>query len=209
MHPLFSRLNSYSPRSTLLNGDFNEQARSKLALQDFDLLRTIGTGHSSKVHLARHKKSSLVVVLKAIPQSYAKCIRSEKLALKKIRCPFIVKLFGVFEDNLNTYMVEEFVPGGELYQRLDAEISIEEARFYTIEISSALMHLHSRCIIYRDLKPENVLLTQSGHIKLVDFGLSRHLSQDKCFTMCGTQGYLAPEVLLGVCLLYTSDAADE
>ena len=97
----------------------------------------------------------------------------------------------------------EYAAGGELYFHLRQErmFSEKKAKFYIEEIVIAIEHLHSIDIIYRDLKLENVVLDVKGHIKLVDFGLSKRLlGNEKTSTLCGTPEYLAPE---GMCLFFT------
>ena len=93
----------------------------------------------------------------------------------------------------------DFLNGGELFFHLKREQRFTEnkARFYTAEVVLGLKHLHEKGIIYRDLKPENVLLTESGHLKLTDFGLSKMGMQGnkKSYTFCGTPEYLAPEII--------------
>jgi serine/threonine protein kinase len=90
--------------------------------------------------------------------------------------------------------------GGDLFSHLQrTEFSEERTKFYAAEIVLGLSALHSANIIYRDLKPENCLLDGSGHLVLVDFGLSKILNSPKncANTLCGTADYLAPEVLMG------------
>lgn len=93
----------------------------------------------------------------------------------------------------------DFINGGELFFHLQNErrFSNERAKFYTAEICLAIAHLHASGIIYRDLKPENLLIDTAGHIKVTDFGLSKEGLQDnaRTRTFCGTPEYLAPEVL--------------
>jgi len=95
----------------------------------------------------------------------------------------------------------DFCGGGELFYHLRraGRFSESKTRFYTAEIALALEFLHSQGIIYRDLKPENVLLDESGHVKLTDFGLSKYglAEKEKAFTFCGTPEYLAPEIIAG------------
>jgi serine/threonine protein kinase len=99
------------------------------------------------------------------------------------------------------YFVTEFLNGGELFYHLctDAKFDEPRARFYAAEILLALNHLHQNGIIYRDLKPENVLLDSEGHIRLTDFGLSKLgiVGKDTTSTFCGTPEYLAPEIIVG------------
>ena len=98
-------------------------------------------------------------------------------------------------------MVMDFLNGGELFYHLRREqkFSEDRARFYAAEIVLALEYLHAQNIIYRDLKPENVLLDREGHIRLTDFGLSKikESKDELAYTICGTPEYLAPEVIIG------------
>lgn len=112
--------------------------------------------------------------------------------------PFIVALRYAFQTKAKLYMVFDFISGGELFQHLkNVEYFPEErARFYAAEILLALEFLHKKHIIYRDLKPENVLLDTEGHVKITDFGLAKDIKDGKTNTFCGTDEYLAPEIIL-------------
>jgi serine/threonine protein kinase len=94
----------------------------------------------------------------------------------------------------------EYVPGGDLRRQLRSKhkFSEEEARFYAAEVLIAMECLHANNFVYRDLKPENVLLDAEGHIKLSDFGLSKEdiVNGKKSYTICGTMDYIAPETLV-------------
>lgn len=96
----------------------------------------------------------------------------------------------------------DFLNGGELFYHLRKETRFNEdrAKFYAAEIVVALECLHSNGVIYRDLKPENVILDHMGHIKLTDFGLSKLgiTGDNLSYTFCGTPEYLAPEIVKGV-----------
>jgi len=126
--------------------------------------------------------------------------RDEKSILQRIKHPFIVNLHYAFQTPEKLYMILDFVNGGELFFHLKKSGKFPESRvrLYAAEISSALIHLHHNGIVYRDLKPENLLLDATGHIVITDFGLSKEIKgSDGTHTFCGTPEYLAPEVLTG------------
>ena len=101
-----------------------------------------------------------------------------------------------FQDPKHVYLLEEYVIGGELFSHLRraGRFSNEMTKFYTAEITLALEYLHNLQIVYRDLKPENLLLDHNGHIKIADFGFAK-IVQDRTWTLCGTPEYLAPEII--------------
>ncbi|EIE77696.1 hypothetical protein RO3G_02400 [Rhizopus delemar RA 99-880] len=136
-------------------------------------------------------KKSEIVKLKQVEH-----INSERQVLSQINFPFIVQLYCTFQNQMNLYMVQEYVIGGELFRHLRkaGRFTGDTARFYAAEIVLALEYLHSKDIIYRDLKPENILLDSRGYIKIADFGFAKKV-QDRTWTLCGTPEYLAPEII--------------
>ena len=155
----------------------------KLQLADFDLRQTVGTGTFGRVRIVKLKgdatrtafalkmlKKSEVIRLKQVEH-----VKSEKGILMAIEHPFIVTLVAAFQDERRLYMLMEYVNGGELfsYLRKQGRLSIEAARFYAAEILLAFAYLHEQNIVYRDLKPENLLLDAGGHIKITDFGFAK------------------------------------
>ena len=112
--------------------------------------------------------------------------------------PFIVKLYKTFHDNKFLYMLMEPCLGGELWTllRRSKRFSDSTALFYVACVILAFDYLHDRGIIYRDLKPENLLLDSTGYVKLTDFGFSRKLNGgEQAWTFCGTPEYVAPEII--------------
>jgi serine/threonine protein kinase len=113
--------------------------------------------------------------------------------------PFITNLLASFSDYDSLYILLDYVPGGELFSYLRKFRRFDEpsARFYAAEIVLVLEYLHEQQggVAYRDLKPENLLLDEEGHIKLVDFGFAKRLGTVETYTLCGTPEYLAPEVI--------------
>ena len=116
---------------------------------------------------------------------------------REVDHPFLVKLHYAFATPDKLYLIVDFVQGGELYYHLrnKKSFSVAETQFFLAELALALGKLHELDIIYRDLKPENVLVDHDGHIKLTDFGLAKKdvSEENRPTTFCGTPLYLAPE----------------
>lgn len=124
-------------------------------------------------------------------------VNAERYIMSRVRHPFIVDLYSTFQDSLNIYMLLSYVPGGELFTHLRRaqRFTPDVTRFYLATIVLALKYLHSFNIIYRDLKPENLLLDSRGYLRLTDFGFAK-VVEDRTWTLCGTPEYLAPEIIL-------------
>ncbi|KAK4147011.1 uncharacterized protein C8A04DRAFT_9320 [Dichotomopilus funicola] len=176
--------------------------RGRYSLADFELLRTLGTGSFGRVHLVQsrhnHRFYAIKVLKKAqvVKMKQVEHTNDERKMLGEVKHPFLITLWGTFQDPRNLYMVMDFVEGGELFSllRRSGRFPNPVAKFYAAEVTLALEYLHSRNIIYRDLKPENLLLDRHGHLKITDFGFAKRVP-DKTWTLCGTPDYLAPEVV--------------
>ncbi|CAE6334352.1 unnamed protein product [Rhizoctonia solani] len=189
-------------RTPMLSGRKDKRKLNNYSLKDFRILHTLGTGSFGRVHLAcsrhnhRHYAIKVLNKAKVVQQKQVEHTNSERSVLALARHPFIVNLWGTFQDVNNLFMVMDFVPGGELFTllRKSRRFPSPVAKFYTAEVILAIDYLHSHDIIYRDLKPENILLGADGHIKLTDFGFAK-IVPDITWTLCGTPDYLAPEIV--------------
>ena len=127
-------------------------------------------------------------------------VKSEKEILSVLsqeQHPFIVNLAASFQDPTTLYMVIELVIGGEFFTHLRNAVRFpaETARFFAAHVVLIFEHLHAKDVVYRDLKPENLLLDSDGFLKITDFGFAKKVTF-KTYTLCGTPEYIAPEVLL-------------
>ncbi|KAH0588673.1 hypothetical protein H2248_004485 [Termitomyces sp. 'cryptogamus'] len=171
-------------------------------LSDFIVQRTLGTGSFGRVHLVRSKHNLRFYAIKVLNKEKVVRLKqvehtnNEQHILAAVQHPFIINLWGCFQDATNLYMVMDFVPGGELFTLLRRSNRFPDpvAKFYAAEVALALNHLHGFNIIYRDLKPENILLNHDGHIKVADFGFAKPCAATT-WTLCGTPDYLAPEIV--------------
>lgn len=176
--------------------------KGKYSLTDFELLRTLGTGSFGRVHLVQSKHNQRFYAVKVLKKAQVVKMKQiehtndERRMLGEVKHPFLITLWGTFQDPRNLYMVMDFVEGGELFSllRKSGRFPNPVAKFYAAEVTLALEYLHSKNIIYRDLKPENLLLDRHGHLKITDFGFAKRVP-DKTWTLCGTPDYLAPEVV--------------
>jgi len=189
------------------DGDGTSEAASrpiKVCLDDFVLLKTVGKGSFGKVVQVRKKDDGKIYAMKilkkemVIKRKQFEHTLSERRILETIDHPYIVSLRFAFQTEHKLYMVFDFFNGGELYHYLSegGRFSEDRARFYAAEIVLGLEYLHARGIVYRDLKPENLILDSEGHIRITDFGLSKEdVEGDSITSICGTPEYLAPEIL--------------
>ncbi|KAJ0396199.1 hypothetical protein P43SY_001906 [Pythium insidiosum] len=190
-----------------------------LSFTDFDVVGVLGQGGFGTVVLVkRHLSQDEYFAIKIIDKhSGAESALKERRILSGVRHPFLVCLRFAFQTQTKLYLGLDYYKGGNLYHhmhtsKMDPNIStsrgrrleVERARFYAAELAIALSYLHSHGIIYRDLKPDNIMLDKFGHIRLVDFGISKQLRPDESGssafeptgTLAGSPAYIAPEQLL-------------
>lgn len=178
----------------------------KIGVKDFTLLKVVGKGSFGKVMMVRKKDNRRIYAMKVlrkaniIKRNQVAHTRTERNVLGRIDHPFIVGLNFAFQTKNKLYFVLDYCAGGELFFHLGNEGRFTERRagFYGAQITLALEHVHKLDVIYRDLKPENVLLDANGNVRLTDFGLSKENVKELhtgAFSFCGTPEYLAPEIL--------------
>ncbi|GBG25064.1 cGMP-dependent protein kinase 1 [Hondaea fermentalgiana] len=176
-----------------------------LKLSDLKILQTLGTGTFGRVKLVSCEKLGRTYALKMLQKAQIvayrqqKNVMNEKNILMECDHPFILKLYKTFRDRHSLYFLLEVVLGGELFTLLHIRggaLGNADARFYAACVLDAIEYLHSLSIVYRDLKPENLMISAEGYIKVVDFGFAKKVA-DKTYTLCGTPEYLAPELVLG------------
>jgi len=182
--------------------------RPKMSVGDFQVLRRIGEGSFGQVFKVRKKDTRRVYAMKVIAKSRVansselQHVLAERRVLQRtLDSPFLVGLKFSFQSPTDLFLVMDYKSGGELFailQRDGGRFEEDRVRFYLAEILLGLKFLHAANIIYRDLKPENCLLDGSGHVVLVDFGLSKLIDSEdgSTRTFCGTTEYMAPEILL-------------
>uniref|UniRef100_F6SE21 cGMP-dependent protein kinase n=1 Tax=Ciona intestinalis TaxID=7719 RepID=F6SE21_CIOIN len=179
-------------------------------LQDFHVVATIGNGAFGLVDLvtlATNQNCAFAVKKMSNQEIVSNDQQNHVTQEKEIQfvtsqeCPFIASLYTSFKDKRYVYFVMEYCAGGELFKLMTSAKSFDRkaARFYAGCVIEALSYLHSGNIVYRDLKPENLVLDGRGYCKLTDFGFAKKLSKRsglKTFTFCGTPECMAPEAIL-------------
>lgn len=197
------------------------EKRHKVSVFDFEPISIIGKGAFGEVRVVRHKKSREILALKKMNKSemvfknQMQHIKAERDILATALNPWIVSLKYSFQDDHFLYLAMEYLPGGDLMNLLIKKsiLSEDEARFYTAEMILAVDSVHKLNYIHRDLKPDNILIDRSGHIKLSDFGLSKNAeiypqdyqknverraefrkNRKLAYSTVGTPDYIAPEV---------------
>uniref|UniRef100_A0A7E4W773 Protein kinase domain-containing protein n=1 Tax=Panagrellus redivivus TaxID=6233 RepID=A0A7E4W773_PANRE len=179
---------------------------SQIELADLKTVSTLGIGGFGRVNLVKHVNSEKVFALKILNKAHVKEMNqqehvvNERNILISCRNDFIVRLYRSFRDSERLYMLMEYCPGGEVWTQLRnwGRFDEQTARFYCAAALEAFDYLHRHFIIYRDLKPENMLLDKNGVPKLADFGFAKCLKSEsgRTFTFCGTAEYVAPEIIL-------------
>ncbi|XP_066451060.1 protein kinase C theta type-like [Eleutherodactylus coqui] len=169
----------------------------------FTALQILGRGSFSKVVLASFPERNTFMAIKIVNKARSEphiLMREQRILLKAQDCPFICHLYAAQQSADRVYFVTEYLLGGSLGAmiKMCGSLDINHVRFYTAEIACGLQFLHQRSIVHRDIKPDNIMLDRSGHIRLIDLGLAQDgvTSSNKISGVTGTLQFMAPEVLL-------------
>ncbi|XP_060520136.1 cGMP-dependent protein kinase, isozyme 1 isoform X2 [Cylas formicarius] len=183
-----------------------QQEYDYIELDDLDVVATLGIGGFGRVELVQYVRDpTLTFALKCLKKQHIvdtqqqEHIYSERNIMLSCRSQFICRLYRTYKDAKYVYMLLEACLGGEVWTILRDRGCFDDhtCRFIVACVTEAFEYLHNRGIIYRDLKPENLLLDCQGYVKLVDFGFSKRLGySSKTWTFCGTPEYVAPETIL-------------
>ncbi|XP_023240968.1 putative protein kinase C delta type homolog isoform X2 [Centruroides sculpturatus] len=209
---------SDSDDSSELNTDNNEESSNKdtttrlrfkkYTIDDFNFIKMLGKGSFGKVMLAEMKGQNRYFAVKCLKKDVVledndiECTMIERkvLALGSNH-PYLCKLYCTFQNESHLFFVMEYLSGGDLMFHIQqiGRFDQDRARFYSAEIVCALKFLHRKGIVYRDLKLDNILLDNSGHVKISDFGMCKTgIKNDRrANTFCGTPEYIAPEIIKG------------
>jgi len=191
--------------STEATPDSSVEEKEVVNLKNFTVLDDLGEGAFGEVYKVKKNESEQVFAMKRL--SREKLIKERKIKyavaeckiMKQLEHPYIVKLFYAFQTREFLYLIMEYCPQGDLLGLIETYARLEEsvAKFYIAEVMLALEYLHSMDILYRDLKPANVLIDEQGHAKLADFGLAKEnvTQNNPAMSYAGTPMYLPPETI--------------
>merc|ERR1719461_1144753 len=180
------------------------RAADLCSLKQLKTIGILGKGAFGVVSLVLDPRTKKSYALKAIKKhqivelGQQSHILNEKHVMELLHNPFLVNLQATFKDKYRVYFLLDVCLGGELFTLLRKRRYFDEpaSKFYAACVVQAFDYMHGRGIIYRDLKPENLVLDDKGYLKVTDFGFAKEV-EDRTFTLCGTPDYLAPEIVTG------------
>ena len=180
--------------------------KKDLPIKNFEKIRYLGKGSYARVFLVKSKINNQTYAMKIIPKSTdgkKSEVKIERDVMLKLNHKGIIKLYGTFYDKENTYFLLEYVPNGSLADLLKKMtiLPLDLAQHYCAEIVDVLEYMHSKGIVHRDVKPENIMLSEDYHLKLGDFGSAKFIdtktsAKHKVEKFVGSPEYVSPEVLL-------------
>jgi len=179
-----------------------EQLDRSIQFEDLVYVATLGRGSFGHVTLVKHRSTNVAYALKAVCKaqivetSQEEHIMNEKKIMATVHHPFYVNLVTTFNSKNQLFFLLEPSLGGELFTVLRQHRFFHEntAKFYAAHIILGFECMHNKHYVYRDLKPENLLLGTDGYLKITDFGFAKKV-RGRTWTLCGTPEYLAPEIV--------------
>jgi cGMP-dependent protein kinase len=196
---------------TVIEKNLQDYLISRIYLQDDSItldqltyLVTLGKGSYGNVTLVKSNKKNYYYAIKNISikqilyHQLCDNLDLEKGILLKIDHPFIVKLVKTLKDEKFVYFLMDYIKGKELFDVIREIDTMNKSQtlFYGGSIMLAVRYLHQRKFVYRDIKPENIMVTENGYIKIIDFGTAKEIN-DRTQTTMGTPHYMAPEMIFG------------
>eukprot|EP01083_Nonionella_stella_P092977 260391_1 len=179
-------------KNEIMNQYYNEErnllrdSRKKLSLRDFTLVKVIGKGAFGEVRIVRGKLDKVAYAMKTmrkkdmVAKNQVTHVQAERDLMAAADNPWLVKLAYSFQDDTYLYLVMEFCGGGDLMTILMREdiLTENQTKFYIAELAAAINAVHELDFVHRDLKPDNILIANNGHIKLSDFGLAKSFNTE-------------------------------
>ena len=175
-----------------------------IELKDLDYIKELGKGNFGFVNLVRSRKNKQLYAIKALNLKQIKkekletCVELEKNVLLKVDHPFIMKMVKYLKNEHYIFFIMEYIRGKELWEviRDIGLLNRAQTQFYGASMFLAIDYLHKKKIIYRDIKPENIMVNDKGYIKIIDFGTVKEI-KERTSTIIGTPHYMAPEIVKG------------
>lgn len=194
------------PRADIWRLTVEADVVNESTLDDFEWLKTLGTGSFGRVRLVRHRRTGGYYAMKCLKKAMLleheqqDRLYWEKDIVSTLEHPFVVQFFRTFQDSVYVYLLFEFAAGGEIFHLIceHGRLQSRVAKFYAAETLLVLKYFATLNVVYRDIKPENLLLSAQGHIKFTDFGFAAVLGegeQSKAFL--ASAEYISPEMILG------------
>ncbi|XP_038628830.1 serine/threonine-protein kinase 32A isoform X1 [Tachyglossus aculeatus] len=188
-----------------------------VSFDHFEILRAIGKGSFGKVCIVQKNDTKKMYAMKymnkqkCVERNEVRNVFKELQIMQGLEHPFLVNLWYSFQDEEDMFMVVDLLLGGDLRYHLQQNVRFQEdtVKLFICELAMALDYLQSRHIIHRDMKPDNILLDEHGHVHITDFNIATTMSKEMQLTsIAGTKPYMAPEMFISRSQMGYSFAVD-